>query len=238
MSSLFIQFIYWYKFSTGCSHTSYIPYLDRKSSPRTMIFNSSFLCITIVSRSVMSLCNRMAYISCRGPLSMGFSRQEYWSGLLCPPPGDLSYPGNQTPVSHIAGRFFTIWAKREDLCITVQMQNFAKQANKKNPLLSYYLQKFPRWASPPLTGPPPPPRLSCLDSDTLPPVDNQLPVWWSGSQLLWFIPFKISAFCEVMLIEPCWMVSDWESFLYEGGLISSALAIELFYFWGQVHFNF
>ena len=26
-------------------------------------------------------------------LSMGFSRQEYWSGLPCPPPGDLSEPG-------------------------------------------------------------------------------------------------------------------------------------------------
>ena len=24
---------------------------------------------------------------------MGFSSQEYWSGLLCPPPGDLPYPG-------------------------------------------------------------------------------------------------------------------------------------------------
>ena len=27
------------------------------------------------------------------PLSMGFSRQKYWSGLPCPPPGDLSNPG-------------------------------------------------------------------------------------------------------------------------------------------------
>ena len=26
-------------------------------------------------------------------MSMGFSRQEYWSGLLCPPPGDLPDPG-------------------------------------------------------------------------------------------------------------------------------------------------
>ena len=26
----------------------------------------------------------------QAPLSMGFSRQEYWSGLPCPPPGDLS----------------------------------------------------------------------------------------------------------------------------------------------------
>ena len=31
-------------------------------------------------------------------LSMGFSRQEYWSGLLCPPPGDLPDPGIE-PVS-------------------------------------------------------------------------------------------------------------------------------------------
>ena len=29
----------------------------------------------------------------RAPLSMGFSKQEYWSGLPCPPPGDLPYPG-------------------------------------------------------------------------------------------------------------------------------------------------
>ena len=29
------------------------------------------------------------------PLSMGFSRQEYWSELLCLPPGDLSDPGIQ-----------------------------------------------------------------------------------------------------------------------------------------------
>ena len=27
------------------------------------------------------------------PLSMGFSRQEYWSGLPSPPPGDLRDPG-------------------------------------------------------------------------------------------------------------------------------------------------
>ena len=27
------------------------------------------------------------------PLSMGFSRQEYWSGLPCPPPGDLPTQG-------------------------------------------------------------------------------------------------------------------------------------------------
>ena len=31
--------------------------------------------------------------ACQAPLSMGFSKQEYWSGLPCPPPGDLPNPG-------------------------------------------------------------------------------------------------------------------------------------------------
>ena len=43
-------------------------------------------------------------------LSMGFSKQEYWSGLPCPPPGDLPNPGIE-PTSlmfpALAGRFFT-----------------------------------------------------------------------------------------------------------------------------------
>ena len=32
-------------------------------------------------------------VACRVPLFMGFSRQEYWSGLPCTPPGDLPNPG-------------------------------------------------------------------------------------------------------------------------------------------------
>ena len=49
-------------------------------------------------------------IAHRAPLSMGFSRQEYWSGLSCPSPEDLPNPGTE-PVSltsHVpAGGFFT-----------------------------------------------------------------------------------------------------------------------------------
>ena len=48
--------------------------------------------------------------SCQAPLSVGFSRQEYWSRLPCPSPGDLSNPGIE-PESlmspALAGRFFT-----------------------------------------------------------------------------------------------------------------------------------
>ena len=46
----------------------------------------------------------------QAPVSMGFSRQEYWSGLPCPPPGDLSDPGikrGSLMSPALAGRFFT-----------------------------------------------------------------------------------------------------------------------------------
>ena len=47
----------------------------------------------------------------QAPLSMGFSRQEYWSRLPCLPPGDLPDPGIK-PTSlmspALAGGFFTI----------------------------------------------------------------------------------------------------------------------------------
>ena len=43
---------------------------------------------------------------------MGFSRQEYWSDLTFPPPGDLTDPGIEPASPALAGRFFTaelIW---------------------------------------------------------------------------------------------------------------------------------
>ena len=46
----------------------------------------------------------------QAPLSMGFSREEYWSGLPCPPPGDLPDPGSEpVPLMSLAsaGGFFT-----------------------------------------------------------------------------------------------------------------------------------
>ena len=48
----------------------------------------------------------------QAPLSMGFSRQEYSSGLPCPPPGNLPKPGIEPQSPASAGGFFTasaIW---------------------------------------------------------------------------------------------------------------------------------
>ena len=41
------------------------------------------------------------------PLSMGFPKQEYWSGLPFPAPGDLPHPGIKPTSSALADRFFT-----------------------------------------------------------------------------------------------------------------------------------
>ena len=51
-------------------------------------------------------------IALQALLSMGFSRQEYCSGLPFPSPGGSSQPRNQTRVSCTASRLFTIWATR------------------------------------------------------------------------------------------------------------------------------
>ena len=50
-------------------------------------------------------------VACQAPLSMGFPRQEYWSGLPFPPPGDLPNPGIESASltsPELAGGFFTI----------------------------------------------------------------------------------------------------------------------------------
>ena len=56
------------------------------------------------------------HATCQAPLSMGFFRQEYWSGLPCPPPGDLPNPGIEPTVlmsPALAGRSFNTGATWE-----------------------------------------------------------------------------------------------------------------------------
>ena len=47
-------------------------------------------------------------VACQASLSTRFARQEYWSGLPFPPPGDLSYPGIKPASPALGGRFFTV----------------------------------------------------------------------------------------------------------------------------------
>ena len=60
--------------------------------------------------SMLSRIRSIWTVTLQAPPSMGFSRQEYQSGLPCPPPGDLPHPGIK-PASlrspALAGGFFT-----------------------------------------------------------------------------------------------------------------------------------
>ena len=47
------------------------------------------------------------FVAHQAPLSMGFPRQEYWSGLPFPSPGDLPDPGIKFMSPTLAGGFFT-----------------------------------------------------------------------------------------------------------------------------------
>ena len=66
----------------------------------------------LVAKSCLSLVTPWT-VAHQAPLPIEFPRQEYWSGLLFPPPGDLPDPGIEPMssalqlVSCIAGRFFT-----------------------------------------------------------------------------------------------------------------------------------
>ena len=62
----------------------------------------------VLSHSVVSGSATPWTVALQAPLSMEFSRQEYWSGLLAALLRGTSQPRDQTQVSLIAGGFFTI----------------------------------------------------------------------------------------------------------------------------------
>ena len=57
-----------------------------------MVKKSPLVCVLSHSSCVQPFATLWT-IAHQAPLSMGFSRQEYWSGVSCPPPGDLPSPG-------------------------------------------------------------------------------------------------------------------------------------------------
>ena len=64
--------------------------------------------------------------ACQAPLSTGFSKQEHWSGLRCPPSGDLCVPGIE-PTSltspALAGGFFITGVTWEAPIFWIQTPN-------------------------------------------------------------------------------------------------------------------
>ena len=89
-------------------------------------------------------------ISCQAPLSMGFSRQEYWNELPFPPPGDLPNPGTEStspawqvdslPLSH-QGNFIILYYEQNVL--TVQLTLGVYWALVPGPPKDTKIQEYP-----------------------------------------------------------------------------------------------
>ena len=75
-------------------------------------FMTGELCAQLLGRIRLFAAPRT--VAGQAPLSMGFSRQEYWSGLPFPPPGDLLNPGikpTSLAILSLTDRFFTTSGK-------------------------------------------------------------------------------------------------------------------------------
>ena len=123
----------------------------------------SHVCVHVKSLQLcLTLCNPMNYIACPTPLSMEFSRQEYLSGLPCPPPGYLPDPGIRTaspetlelladslPLSHQEDYVshtpkYKIWKASMYMCINKQKEKINENDHITNPGYSpsLTLQKY------------------------------------------------------------------------------------------------
>ena len=92
---MFVRYI-WLKVLFKLFVSFLIFYLDNlsivKSSTLALLFLPSDLLCVLSHFSCVRLFATTWTVALQAPLSMGFSRQEYWSWLLCPPPGDLPKP--------------------------------------------------------------------------------------------------------------------------------------------------
>ena len=62
----------------------------------------------LAAQPCLTLCDPLDCVAGQAPLSMGFSRPEYWSGLPCPSPGDLPNPGAEPGSPSLQADPFTV----------------------------------------------------------------------------------------------------------------------------------
>ena len=80
--------------------------------------------------SRVRLCATVWSVACQVPLFMRFSRQEYWSGLPFPSPGDLPDPGIELMSPILAGGFFTTEPPGKPLGYYAQWEKKKSQKDK------------------------------------------------------------------------------------------------------------
>ena len=77
------------------------------------------LCVCAQSLDCVQLYVTPWTVTCQAPLSMGCPRQEYWSGLPFPSPGDLSNSGTEPVSPALAGKFVTTEPPEKPTYITI-----------------------------------------------------------------------------------------------------------------------
>ena len=87
------------------SHTEW----SKSEREKQISYINAYACM-LICFSHVQLFATLWIVVCQAPLSMWFSRQEYWSGLPCPPPGDIPDPAIEPAFltsPALAGSFFT-----------------------------------------------------------------------------------------------------------------------------------
>ena len=99
----------------------------------------------------------------QAPLSMGLSRQEYWSGLPCPPPGALPHPGMEArsvespalqadslPAELLGSPMSITIITKITVCLPVELQETGADEYKWHPMINYALTPLRALANIPL----------------------------------------------------------------------------------------
>ena len=83
----------------------------------------------LVAKSCPTLCDPVDY-SLTAPLSVRFSRQQYWSGLPFPSQGDLPNLGIESRSPILAGGFFTTeMPEKPAVIVTIPLKVYGKRVN-------------------------------------------------------------------------------------------------------------
>ena len=117
-AALHIRWPKYWSFSFNISPTNEHPgqisfrmdWLDLLAVQRTLRSLHQLMCEWMKSLSRVQLFATPWTVAHPVPLSMGFSKQEYWIGLPFPSPWESSRPRDRTLVSRVAGRCFNLWA--------------------------------------------------------------------------------------------------------------------------------
>ena len=100
----------WMELTKFFSRRNLLPTLDNNSFKRTYLVCccNFYKSVVLVTQLCLTLCDPMDCVARQAPLSMESSRQEYWSGLPFPSPGDLPDPGIEPRSSALQADSLTV----------------------------------------------------------------------------------------------------------------------------------